>query len=72
MNQRITSHEQIDNLLNGDIIIESTEILGQERYRIVDISKEIVKLLRIENGLMIKVFCPEEFLCEEWYLEEKS
>jgi hypothetical protein len=69
MLQRILSYEQINELLRGDIVTNYSNG-NQERYRILDTNKSAIKLIRIGEETLLKVFAPEDLMKHEWFIED--
>ena len=69
MLHRINSLDEIEN---GVILYDSPDESNANRFSILDISEQFVRVIQTETNSLLKIFLINQLLSEDWWISGKN
>ena len=65
MLQKVSS---LDGIIEGDILYDNPDELQANRFSILDIHENVIRILQTETKTMLKIFSTSNLLSEDWWI----
>lgn len=65
MLHRISS---LDEIRNGDILYDNPDECKANRFSILDVSENFIRVIQTETNALLKVFLINNLLSEDWWI----
>ncbi len=65
MLQKVSS---LDGIIEGAILYDNPDELQANRFSILDIHENVIRILQTETKTMLKVFSTTNLLSEDWWI----